>query len=130
MSSLALIMFAQAGALPASDIRGEWINDRRTAVVSIADCSFGLCGTIVWSAPVARRDAARGGTPELNGKTVMMGLVPTAAQRWRGKLFLPDQNRIVSARIELNLEDQLRVRGCELGGLVCRTQTWSRRRAN
>ena len=126
MNPLLLLLFAQGEALSAGDIRGEWINERRTAIVSVADCASGLCGTIVWSAPIARRDAARGGTTFLNGVTVVTGIVPTPAQHWRGSLFLPDQNRIVRAKIELNPMGELRIRGCELAGLLCRTQTWSR----
>jgi uncharacterized protein (DUF2147 family) len=127
----ALLMFLTQGSIAANaDIRGDWINPRATAIVRIADCPTGLCGTVIWSAPAAQRDSARGGTADLDGKTVMTSFVPASARRWRGKLFLPDQNRVVKAVIDLSETDQLRVKACELGGLVCRTQKWNRRPAN
>lgn len=124
-----LLIAAQPGAAGYGDIRGEWINGQRTAIIRIADCPSGLCGVIAWSAPKARSDAARGGTSTLDGTAVMQGFVPLSRSRWRGRLFLPDQHRTVRAEIELRDNDQLQVKACELGGLVCRSQRWNRRSA-
>jgi len=68
MIAAMLLMFAQGFGSNAADIRGEWINQRSTAIVRIEDCPSGVCGTVIWSAPTARRDAAGGGIGELNGK--------------------------------------------------------------
>lgn len=126
MIRFALLIAMQMAAPAAPEIRGEWINGRRTAIIQIANCPSGLCGRVIWSAAAARRDAARGGTADLDGTLVMIGLVPSG-QRWRGRLFLPDRNRTVKATITLLNSDRLQVRGCELGGLVCKSQTWDRR---
>ena len=126
MIAAMLLMVAQASGPNTGDVRGEWINERSTAIVRIADCPSGLCGTVVWSAPSARRDAA-GGVAELNGTIVLLGFVPASVGRWRGKLFLPDHNRTVQGTIELREKDELQVTGCELGGLLCKRQRWSRR---
>lgn len=121
-----LLMLAQASAVISAGVRGNWINDHGTAIIRIADCPSGLCGTVIWSAPAAQRDAARGGTAELNGTTVMSGFTPASERRWRGRLFVPDQNRTVRATIELQDDDELEVKGCELGRLLCRSQKWNR----
>lgn len=126
MIAATLMLAAQMSATAAVDIRGDWINPKGTAVIQIADCPSGLCGTVVWSAPLARRDAARGGTVTLNGTIVMSGFV-RSGQRWRGRLFLPDRNRAVRATITLLNSSELKVTGCELAGLVCKSQTWNRR---
>lgn len=126
MIAATLMLAAQMSAPAAVDLRGEWINPKGTAVIQIADCPSGLCGTVVWSAPLARRDAARGGTITLNGTIVMSGFV-RSGQRWRGRLFLPDRNRTVRATITLLNNSELKVTGCELAGLVCKSQTWNRR---
>ena len=130
MIPLVLLLLAQASANAPGKITGEWVNEHRTAVIRIADCQTSLCGTIIWSAAPAQRDAARGGTYDLKGTVVMLDFVPTAPQRWRGKLFLPDHARTVKATIELQSNGTLSVRGCELGGLVCRSQMWTRWAAN
>ena len=46
---LLLAMLVQAPA-PSSDIRGDWINQRQTAVIRISDCPTGICGVVTWSA--------------------------------------------------------------------------------
>jgi uncharacterized protein (DUF2147 family) len=121
-----LLMVVQAVGVLSADIRGDWMNQARTAVVRIADCGPGLCGTIIWSAPRAQRDARRGGTVELNGTVVMTGFVLSFRDGWRGRLFLPDRNRTVEATIQLRDKSALEVRACELGGLVCKSQAWTR----
>ena len=126
MIPIILFGLALGSATPAADIQGEWINSRRTAVIRIADCSSGLCGTVVWTAAAAQRDALRGGTAHLDGATVMWAFIPMSMHRWRCSLFLPDQNRTVKATVELPANARLRVRGCELAGLVCKSQTWTR----
>lgn len=118
---------ASGSAAPAADIRGDWVNPRGTVIIRIVDCESGLCGTVVWSAPAAQRDAIRGGTADLNGTRVMSGFLPSSERRWRGTLFLPDQNRTVKATIELKNRNALQVKGCELAGLLCRSQSWNRR---
>ena len=126
MIPLVLLLLAQGSANAPAKITGEWVNERHTAIIRIADCPTGLCGTVIWSAAPAQRDAERGGTDDLNGTMVMLGFVPAAPQRWRGKLFLPDHARTVKATVELQSNGALHVRGCELGGLVCRSQKWTR----
>lgn len=128
MIAAMLLLAAQVSA-PQADIRGEWLNQPATVIVRISDCPSGLCGTVVWSAASAKRDAARGGTVALDGTTVMSGFV-VKRQGWRGRLYLPDVNRTVAATITLDRAGKLRVRACELGGLVCRSQMWARRPAN
>lgn len=128
MIAALLVMIVQASAASV-DIRGDWLNQRGTVIIRIADCDSGLCGTVIWSAPAARHDAARGGTAELNGTVVMSAFATASDRRWRGKLFLPDQNRTVKGTIDIRGQDELQVTGCELAGLVCRTQSWTRRSA-
>lgn len=125
----AMLLSAAQVSSPPADIRGEWLNQPGTAIVRIADCPSGLCGTVVWSTASAKRDAAHGGTVELDGTTVMSGFV-AKRHGWRGRLYLPDVNRTVAATITVDGTGKLRVSACELGGLVCRSQMWTRRPAN
>ena len=121
----AVVLFAAQGTLASNgDIRGQWVNERSSAIVRIADCPSGLCGTIVWSTPLAQRDAGRGGNSALNGTDVMFGFVAASERMWRGRLFVPDLNRTVTATIELQDNGMLKVKGCELGGLLCKSQRW------
>ena len=100
MMAALLLMATPASVATAGDIRGDWVNQRGTAIIRIDNCASGLCGTVVWSAPTAQRDAIRGGTADLNGSIVMSGFVRATERRWRGTLFLPDQNRMVKALVQ------------------------------
>ena len=126
MIAALLLLALQSRASSSADIRGEWINQRKSAIIRVADCPSGLCGTVIWSATSAQRDSTRGGTTELNGTVVMFGFVPASQQAWRGRLFRPDLNRTVKATVRLESDGRLQVRGCELGGIVCRVQHWIR----
>ena len=132
MNAAAAVFVASIVGVSASqaDIRGDWINERGSVVVHISDCTTGLCGTVIWSSPAAKRDAARGGTADFDGTTVMTGFAPVSDLRWQGKLFVPDQGRRVRATVTLVDRGALAVKACDLGGLICSKQTWTRWRAN
>jgi uncharacterized protein (DUF2147 family) len=111
---------------PAAIPEGEWINQAGSVIVRIAPCETGLCGTVSWASDKAQKDAARGGTISLVGTEVMHGFVPVADDHWRGRLFLPDVRRRVKATLRWDASDRIAIRGCELGGVICRTQYWWR----
>lgn len=130
MIPLTLLLVTQTGAGSAAEIAGDWMNERRTAIVRIDECPSGICGSVVWSAAAARQDAARGGTSELNGTTVMFAFNRASPRHWRGKLYLPDQRRTIRGTLRLRADGALDVRGCELGAMLCKTQRWTRWTAN
>jgi len=121
----ALALLAQA---PMS-LEGSWINDRSSVVVKIRSCGNGLqamCGTIQSASDKAQADARRAGKDELLGIEVLHEFVATGLNSWSGILFVPDLKRRSKARIIRLDDNHLRVRGCALGTLFCKSQTWSR----
>ena len=81
--------------------------------------------------PSARKPARSRGqrevaktTPRVVGTTVLTDVRPTA-KGWSGRLFIPDDNIHVSARLQLLGASQLKLTGCALG-LFCRSQVWTR----
>lgn len=120
----ALLALAPAPALAASPLEGTWTNPKRSVTVRIAPCGQQLCGRVVSASPKAKRDAAQGGTERLIGTTILKDLRPAGANRWRGRVFLPKQNRHAGANLRLS-GNRLTVQGCMLG-IICKDQTWSR----
>ena len=117
-------LFAQGTG---SVLAGYWTNVSGSVVLMIAPCSnTGLCGTVEWASDKAAADAARGGTTSLIGTEILRGFVPAGENRWKGRLFVPDLNKRSAGEIRLLEADRLRVRGCTLGGLVCKSQVWTR----
>lgn len=119
---LALIAAAQPPA--AAPIEGLWKNPSGTAIIAIAPCRDSLCGKVAWASPRGRREASKGSS-EVVGTTVLTGLTATH-NRWTGTLFIPDDNIHVSARLELISNRELKLTGCAMIGLFCRSQIWTR----
>ena len=45
--------------------------------------------------------------------------------RWHGKLFIPDRNMRVTAKLQRVSAQQLKVSGCAAGGMVCKAAIWT-----
>jgi uncharacterized protein (DUF2147 family) len=118
------LTLAAAQSPSRAPIEGHWKNPSGTAIIAIEPCSSALCGKVVWASERGRREAAKG-APHVIGTTVLTGLKAEHG-RWTGTLFIPDDNMRVSAKLELMNENRLKLTGCGLMGLICRTQVWTR----
>jgi uncharacterized protein (DUF2147 family) len=123
LATLALatqVMPAQS-ATPA----GRWVNPSRSVILLVAPCGKKLCGTVQWASDKAKDDAKWGADP-LVGAELLSGVKEVHGGRWQGKLFLPDLNQRVTARLEPLDGRQLKVSYCAMGGALCRKQIWTR----
>jgi uncharacterized protein (DUF2147 family) len=106
----------------AAAIKGHWTNPSESVVVGIAPCGHALCGTVTWASDKAKHDA-RKGTQHLVGSHLLTDL-KKSNDTWRGRLFVPDQNMRVSAKLQLVTADEMKVSGCALK--ICKSQIWKR----
>jgi uncharacterized protein (DUF2147 family) len=113
-------------APPPSALNGVWRNMRNTIHLRLAPCGNALCGTVVWATETSRTDARQGSGKELIGSAVLTDLVPTGPDSWRGKAYVPDIDRRAPSTVFRIKPDLLRVSGCVLAGLICRTRHWQR----
>jgi len=117
------------GAAPApvqEGLQGEWRNTRNTVHLRVQPCGAALCGTVTWAADQQRADAKKGSGRELIGSALLRDLRKGNDGNWHGKVFVPDINSTATATvIQLN-GNLIRVSGCTLFGLACRTQHWHR----
>jgi len=127
MASFSILVTALLAQVPQPLLAGRWINASRSVIVKIAPCpDQGFCGTVKWSSDEAAADAARAGTINLVGTEILHGFVPSGANRWEGRLFVPDLNKKSRAELRLVASDRLRVFGCVVGRLICKSQMWTR----
>lgn len=121
-----LPMLAMAPAQPSlhASIEGLWKNPIGSAIIAVAPCGNALCGRVVWASPRGEREVAAH-TSHIVGTTVLTAVRPRA-NGWSGKLYIPDDNIHVSAKLQLLPAGELRLTGCALAGLVCRSQIWTR----
>jgi uncharacterized protein (DUF2147 family) len=125
MRSVALVaLLALTAAEPQPRIEGNWKNPIGSAIIAIAPCGDALCGKVVWASARGKREVAKN-TRNVVGTTVLTGLRHTRGH-WTGALYIPDDNIHVSARLELLGPTRLKLTGCGLMGLICRTQIWTR----
>ena len=120
----AALVLAPAPALAASPLEGLWRNPKGSVTVRIAPCGQQLCGRVVQASPKAKAKAAEGGTEQLLGTTILSGITPAGANRWKGRVFLPRQNRHATGHLRLT-GNRLTVQGCLLG-VICKDQTWTK----
>jgi uncharacterized protein (DUF2147 family) len=114
----------------AADATGVWQRPSGTSRIEIAPCGSALCGTLVWlKAPrndTQNPDPAKRSRPLLGTRTVT-GMTPTgSASVWKGKVYNAEDGKTYSGRMTLEGANKLSLKGCVLGGLICRGETWSR----
>ncbi|HXS50009.1 MAG TPA: DUF2147 domain-containing protein [Sphingomicrobium sp.] len=126
MPSLVPLILALAAvqSTQRAPIEGLWKNPIGSAIIAVAPCGNALCGKVVWASARGRREVAKT-TSQVVGTTVLTDVRPKG-KTWVGKLFVPDDNIHVSARLQLLGDNQLRLTGCAVAGLFCRSQIWTR----
>ena len=110
-------------AQPRAAIGGNWKNPIGSAIITVAPCGDVLCGKVAWASARGQREASTS-TSNVVGTTVLTGFKQTG-NRWTGRLFIPDDNVHVSAKLQLLGERQLKLTGCVIG-IFCRSQVWAR----
>ena len=109
---------------PRAPIEGHWKNPIGSAIIAVAPCGDALCGKVVWASARGQREVEKT-TSNVVGTTVLTEVKP-AGKGWTGKLFVPDDNIHVSAKLQLLDDRSLKLTGCSLLGLICRSQIWTR----
>ncbi len=117
---------AQQGAVAVPEVIGTWINPHGTVKVETGDCAGKLCGWVVWAAPKAEADARDSGVPRLIGTELLRDYRSAGPGRYEGQVYVPDMGRTYASTIEQRGPNDLKISGCILGGLICKSQDWHR----
>ncbi|MEA2779014.1 MAG: hypothetical protein QOK29_558 [Rhodospirillaceae bacterium] len=118
-------MAAEAGK-PGSPI-GYWLTESGDGVIEVAPCGNALCGRIVGigrkpDEPIPRDVHGRSQC----GLTIIEKEVPTSPGTWDGTVTDPRDGRTYGARLWVDKDDRLHVRGYLGIPLLGDTQTWTR----
>jgi uncharacterized protein (DUF2147 family) len=130
-ATLALIgagaALAPAAAQPAApSIYGVWLNPHKSVAVRTGPCADRLCGWIVWANAEAQSDARDGGVDRLVGTALLENYRPDGTNSWSGTVFVPDMGKRFYSEIEQIDANDMKVKGCILHGLICKSQIWHR----
>jgi uncharacterized protein (DUF2147 family) len=126
MAPSLLLLATISAPLAAPSLEGDWRNPNGSVVIAIAPCGEALCGRVKWASDKAQADARKGGTDPLVGAELLSAIEPRGAGRWKARLFVPDINKTSRADLHLLGTDRLKVTGCAVGRLICKSQTWTR----
>lgn len=89
-------------------------------------CGNAYCGAIQSATEKARVSARKGGTSNLVGTQVLMGLTAQGDGTFRGRAFDPKRNVRAPATVRQVGPNTLLVKACAAGGLICKEQLWTR----
>ncbi|TCM19694.1 uncharacterized protein (DUF2147 family) [Novosphingobium sp. PhB165] len=130
---IVLAAVAPAGAVPTIaqplgvSPYGHWLNPAGDVEVSVAPCGSLLCGTVTWVGGQALADASDAGVQHLVGTQLLQGYHREGAGTWQGEVFVPDMGATFFSRIHQPDPGHLKISGCILHGLLCKSQIWTRR---
>ncbi len=132
----ALLSTSALAPAHAADPLGTWSTQGAKAQVRIVNCSGGLCGAIVAlsepndaagkpKADINNEDKGKRSRPII-GVQILLGMKPGGANRWDGQVYNAEDGKTYSGNITLQNANTLQLQGCALGGMICRSQTWTR----
>jgi uncharacterized protein (DUF2147 family) len=132
----ALFVLAGAGAAFAADPAGIWLTQNGASRIKLADCGGAVCGTIVWlkepnddngkpKTDKNNSDETKRGRP-LIGVQIVLGMKAAGADKWTGQVYNAEDGKTYSGNLTFSGGNALQLQGCALGGLVCKSQTWTK----
>jgi uncharacterized protein (DUF2147 family) len=135
----AILCLAAMTPARAGDLHGNWLTENGRATVAIADCGGVLCGKIValkepidpaTGSPKTDKnnsDTAKRIRP-LIGVQIVFDMRPDGtADKWKGQVYNAEDGNTYDGYITLVNAKTLDLEGCALGGMVCKTQRWTRK---
>ena len=126
LASLAFAAPTIAAETPAEQPGPLWLNPHNSVAVRTGPCGQKLCGWIVWASADAQADARDAGISRLVGTELLEDYQAKGRSSWAGRVFVPDMGRHFYSTIEAVSSNQLKIAGCILGGLICKSQVWTR----
>jgi uncharacterized protein (DUF2147 family) len=132
--ALAALVFAAAipvAALAAAeDAIGTWKDTETSGITQVYTCSGGICVKVVTPSK-ARAVDSNNPDPALKGRSmagvvIMSGAAKDGADRWKGKVYNSEDGKTYSGYLEVKGKDEVKLQGCVLGGLICKSHTWKR----
>ncbi|HYF54497.1 MAG TPA: DUF2147 domain-containing protein [Salinarimonas sp.] len=129
LACVALAGLALPAAAQGTDPSGMWQSETGDTRVRIARCGDAYCGTIVQVKGEAKdvnnpSEALR--SRNLVGVRMIDQIRPVQGGGFQGQLYNFRDGKTYTGKMTLKSPSALELSGCVLGGLVCRSQTWTK----
>lgn len=106
-----------------------WLTEDGDTRVRIGPCGNEICGVVVWQRvpynDENNPDPAKRTRP-IVGIRMISHIQPTGPTSWTGELYSFDEGFTVKGSATRIGADKLKLSGCVLGGLICRSVIWTR----
>lgn len=109
MVTVLMSQFAYAGP------NGNWYRPKTGATIKVFTCKGGLGMRVIKSK-----------SPKKVGKLIMCGAKPNGKNKWKGSIKNLDDGKTYAGYVTLNSPNKLTLQGCALGGLICKSDAWTR----
>ena len=135
-AAIALAVISITPAL-AADPLGTWLTGDKKGKVKIVNCGGALCGTLIWLQepidPETKQpktdkhnvDAGKQGRPLL-GIPIVLNMKPNGGEQWQGQVYNAEDGNTYSGSFTMTGANSAQLKGCVMGGLICKSQTWIR----
>ena len=140
VSTCALALMAIAPAR-AADPLGTWLtpadSEKGRGKIRIENCGGAICGKLVWlEKPIDPKtnkpkldennvDASKQSRPLL-GIPIVLDMKPAGDGKWEGHVYNSRDGQTYSGSFTMTNADTAELKGCVMGGLICKGETWTR----
>jgi uncharacterized protein (DUF2147 family) len=122
--ALILALLAIPSVAAAVPIEGKWTNPKDSVIVDVRPCGTATwCGKVSWASAKARRKSE--GRMAV-GTQILTGLRADGRGGNKGQAYVPRHQVRTTASVRHAGNDALIVKGCTLGGLICKSERWTR----
>jgi uncharacterized protein (DUF2147 family) len=114
----------------AEDAIGTWKDSETGGITEIYSCAGGVCVKVVTPSKGREKDD-NNPNPSLKGRsmagvTIMNGAAKDGNSRWKGTLYNSEDGKEYTGFIEVKSKDEVKLEGCILGGIICKSRVWKR----
>jgi uncharacterized protein (DUF2147 family) len=114
------------------------LTEDKKGKIHIVNCGGALCGNLIWiqepldpetNKPKLDKhnvDASKQGRPLL-GIPIVLNMKPSGTpEKWDGQVYNAEDGNTYSGSFTMTGANTAQLKGCVLGGLICKAQTWTR----
>jgi len=127
LAAFGLALLGLPAQAQSPDPSGTWLTQSGDTRVRIAKCGTALCGIIVSS--TYQKDT-NNADPKLRERSMvgvqMISDIRPSSDGFSGQLYNPQDGKTYTGKLKVMSPNTLQLSGCVLGGLICRSQTWTK----
>jgi uncharacterized protein (DUF2147 family) len=116
---------------------GTWYTADNDSQVRIVNCGGALCGAITWLKEPNDPDTGKPKTDKNNpdpgkqsqpliGVQIVLGMKPSGPDQWSGDVYNAKDGKTYSGSFTMTGPNTADLKGCVMGGLLCKGQSWTR----